>query len=96
MMPSDKLLTMGDKKLQRSPATKTFRHPSDVYTVEEITDFVEGLVPYFITHVATQQDLKEFLSPRYSPKLLYFTKEESAPLNIGKLTVHFNLRVDVL
>ena len=93
--PSDKLLTMGNKKLQRSPTYKTLRHPSDVYHVEEFIDFIEGLVPTFIVPVATGEDLKEFLRPRYSPKLLYFTKEEGAPKNIGKLSVYFNLRIDV-
>ncbi len=96
LAPSDQLLTMGDKKLQRAPAYKTFRHPSDVYSVDEIMDFIDGLMPAFVTRVSTKEDLKEFLQPRYSPKLLYFTKEEWVPKNIGKLSVHFNLRIDVL
>lgn len=86
---------MGSKKLQQAPGHKTFRHPSDVYTVDEIVEFIEGLLPVFITPVATTRDLEEFLKPRYSPKLLYFTKEEDAPRNIAKLTVYFNLRIDV-
>jgi hypothetical protein len=65
---------MGKKKLQRGPGFTSFRHQSDIYNVEEIMNFIDGLIPTFISNVATKEDLKEFLLPRYSPKLLYFTK----------------------
>lgn len=54
LKPTDEFFTLGRKRLQRAPTEVTFNHASDVYTVSDITDFVEKLVPNYATTVATQ------------------------------------------
>jgi hypothetical protein len=54
MKPNDQFFTMGNKLLQRSPTEVSYNHPSDIYQVNELTDFLENLVPSFVSTVATQ------------------------------------------
>lgn len=95
MKPTDHFFTLGQKRLQRAPTEVTYNHPSDVYTVAGLAEFLENLVPNYAATVATQDELREFLVPRYAPKLLYFTKEEEAPFNLRKLNTYFQCQIDV-
>ena len=61
----------------------------------EVVEFIEGLVPTYLREVVSMEEYEELLVPRYSPKMLYFTKEDEAPLNIRKLSTIFTLRLDV-
>lgn len=60
--------------MQRNPTIVTYNHPKDVYTPDEILDFIDTIVPSFVDTVDTLEDLEDFMKPRYSPKLFYLTK----------------------
>jgi hypothetical protein len=93
--PTDGFVNYGGKMMQNPPGNRHLNHPSDVFAVEELEAFIDEMVPNFFNELTSLEEYKEWLQPRYAPKLLFASREDDVPLVVRKLGVHFFLRFDL-
>ena len=55
LKPNSKFLVLSGKLLQRNPTEVKYNHPLDVYTVTELVEFIEGLLPSYLTDVVSEE-----------------------------------------
>lgn len=53
------------------------------------------MIPNFFEELTSLEQYREWLKPKYSPKLLFASREDDVPLVVRKLGVHFFLRFDL-
>jgi hypothetical protein len=94
--PVDEFINYGGKRMQNPPKNRQFNHPQDVYTVAELERFIDEMIPNFYEELESLEEYKEWLKPKYSPKLVFATREDEIPITLKKLGVHFFLRYDLM
>jgi hypothetical protein len=93
--PSGDFINYAGKKMQNPPKTKVFRHATDVYTVEEVEQFLNEMMPDFYERLSSLEQFEQWLLPRYSPNLIVATREDDLPSVMARLGVHYFLRFEV-
>lgn len=93
--PSGEFINYANKKMQNPPKNRLFRHPSDVYTVEEMENFLNEMLPNFFEDINSSEKFENWLLPRYSPNLIIATREEVIPVVVAQLGVTYFLKFDV-
>lgn len=74
--PSGEFISYAGKKMQNPPKTKYYRHPRDVYTVDELETFLRELLPNFYEEINSIEHFESWVQPRYSPNLIFATRED--------------------
>ena len=92
--PVNEFIKFGGKKMQNPPKSRHLTHPSDVYTVRELEDFLNEMMPNFYEELTSVEEYNAWTEPRYSPKVIFTSRDEEVPLAVRKLAVHYFLRFD--
>lgn len=73
---------------------KIMDHKSEIFTVEDFQNFLDGVLPNYFEEMVGIQQYYDWLYPRYSPKVIFATREDQIPLVLKKINVHYYLRFD--
>ena len=94
--PSSEFVNYGGKRMQNPPIQRNYEHPLDIYRTEELESFLTDIMPCFMQPLRNEQEYQEFLLPRYSPKLIFLTRDDTPPYVLHQLSVAYYMRFDVL